>query len=327
MDYYSKSIKERYEMALKPMFFINQCSFNNKKCSSLKSVANFRYGSCIVFNKQKQGKKNLQISQTGQGTGLIFLLHLHHRNYHESDTTFGVKVIIHHPMVNPNTEEDGFIVSPGFETSISLRQTIYRRLPKPYKDHCVNYGAGTNSLATNKNECIRKCIQARNFETCGCIDQSLGVMDNLRHCNFTDIVESCCIDAVLKNMSHHSSSCSCPLPCSSVYYNEIVSKALLLGTNGSYYLEQYSNPEIIKFSIVRLNIFYSTLERYIYEQKPQWQETEIISYIGNELGLWLGLSLVVIFEVFEILMLVLKCIIAKLFSVLKNTTWCRNFKW
>ncbi|GBM21969.1 Acid-sensing ion channel 4 [Araneus ventricosus] len=325
IHYYSKDVKQRYEMGIQPSRFIKNCSFNNKICSTsdITNFTNFRYGNCIIFNKQKRGKELLRTSQIGHGNGLILELNMFHKMYTKMEHTLGLKVIIHHPMANPSAEDDGFIVSPGFETSVSLRQTIYRRLPKPYKDHCMNYGADKNNPVRNKNECIRRCIQVKNFENCRCIDQSLGVMNNLRQCNFTDVTESCCIDAVLKDMSLRSSSCSCPLPCISVNYNEIVSRALLQWSEADEtvnynldYLYEYVEPrfssrEDTKGSLVILNIFYSTLERYIYEQKPQWQEAEIISYIGNELGLWLGLSLVAIFELFEKLVLIIKYAVSK----------------
>ncbi|GBL99192.1 hypothetical protein AVEN_140661-1 [Araneus ventricosus] len=107
-------------------------------------------------------------------------------------------------MTNPNAEEGGFIASTGFEISVTLIQTIYRRIPKLYREDCMNYGTKKNNFVANKIECIRRRIQAKIFEKCRCIDPSLGVVKSLRQYNFTDVKDSCCIEAILNVISLHS---------------------------------------------------------------------------------------------------------------------------
>ncbi|GBN21124.1 Acid-sensing ion channel 4 [Araneus ventricosus] len=295
MEYYGLDEEERRKAGIPASEFMKSCSFNGKYCSTflLNNFTDFRYGNCITFNKQKLGRKPLRTTEIGAGSGLIFHLNLGYAFYEDIQNTFGAKLVVHHPEKAPSPEDDGLFVSPGFETSVSLKQTIDIRLPKPYRDHCMNYGLVANGFAKSKNECIRKCIQTKSYEKCGCIDQSLGVMNHLKQCDFRNALESCCLDEVLDSMSFHGTLCNCPLPCRSVYYNEKLSRALLIPKE-----TEFRGMET-KYGTVKLNVFYSSLERLTYEQQPKWEEPELLSYIGNELALWLGLSIIAVFEIFE----------------------------
>ncbi|XP_055951455.1 degenerin mec-10-like [Argiope bruennichi] len=230
MAYYAMDEKERHIFGMNPLMFMESCTFNGKFCSlaQLNFFTDFRYGNCITFNKKKQYMETLRTSEIGPGSGLNVYLNLYKFYYQAIQHTLGIKLIIHDPTEVPSTEDDGVFVGPGFEVLASLKQTINIRLPKPYQDHCVTYDSETKGFAKNKKECIRACIQAKSYETCGCVDQSLGVMNHLKQCDFRNVSESCCLDEVLDSMSHHGTVCSCPLPCFSVTYNEKISKSLLV---------------------------------------------------------------------------------------------------
>ncbi|GIX91888.1 FMRFamide-activated amiloride-sensitive sodium channel [Caerostris darwini] len=54
-----------------------------------------------------------------------------------------------------------------------------------------------------------------------------------------------------------------------------------------------------KSQVVKLKVFYQTLEESFYKQEPMFQESELFSQLGGQLGLWLGISLVALFECVE----------------------------
>ncbi|GBN28604.1 Degenerin-like protein asic-1 [Araneus ventricosus] len=314
MIYYGLDEEKRFELGIDPTRFLEICSFNRRICSAsyLDLFMSFRYGNCITFNKRNEGMKPLLISETGYKSGLHMELNLNIDENLNTTHTIGAKIIIHEPTENPNPEEDGFIVSPGYEFTVSLKQTVYRRLSAPYKDHCFNYDSQGDNAMRSKNACIRTCIQRKNFENCGCIDQTLGVMSELKPCNFTNYTEACCLDKVLDIMSRNGPACNCNLPCRSIYYNEMMSKSRL---RSSEFCEVDSEGFPFCFHLrnhLKLNVYYSSLERHVYEQRAKWDPTELASFIGNELGLWLGLSLMIIFEILEICCL-LSLYIFKLF--------------
>ncbi|GFQ98977.1 acid-sensing ion channel 5 [Trichonephila clavata] len=276
---------------------LEECSFNGKSCSAIQFThfVSFRFGNCFTFNQKTQGKEPVQISNVGVGSGLILKLNLEIDRYIRISHTEGAIITIHSPEEIPNPEEDGLIASPKYETLISLRQTVVNRLPDPYKDQCLDYKAKKKEFV-NRNECIRTCIQDHNFAKCGCTEPTLKIRKNLKVCNLKNMTEICCLDNALYDLTQHEPVCDCPLPCSSVYYKEKVSRALL---NKKYFG---------KISDMKLNIFYESLERNMYEYRPKYNLSELLSYLGNIFGLWLGLSLVVVFELFEALLSCIKFI-------------------
>ncbi|GFS85668.1 amiloride-sensitive sodium channel subunit delta [Nephila pilipes] len=303
----------RFQLGHDPKHFVDDCSFNGRICSKfrLKDFINYRYGNCITFNERIQGIEPLQISETGFSSGLVMKLNIETCYYLPNTHTRGVRVVIHNPTEIPKPEEDGFNLSPGYETTISLRQQIIHRLPSPYKDHCIHYKAQENSTSNNKIECIRTCIQKYNFANCHCIDPTLTVVNNFKPCNLINETESCCLDDVLNVMVQNRTMCECPMPCTSIYYSEILSTARL--PSETLFVDENTDLfEIVKemrfrYESVRLNVFYSSLERHVYTQQPKFQQAELLSYLGNELALWLGLSLVAIAEFIEKLMLSTRC--------------------
>ncbi|GFT54865.1 acid-sensing ion channel 3 [Nephila pilipes] len=127
--------------------------------------------------------------------------------------SFGARVVIHDPNKTPSPEEQGFNVGPGNEISVSLRQRVMYRLPTPFRDHCVDYEKREGSSVRSQKDCVRTCIQTENFAKCGCIDQTLDVMNNLRHCTLTNQMQMCCLNDVLEKMSNSGPTCDCPEPC------------------------------------------------------------------------------------------------------------------
>ncbi|GIY83157.1 degenerin mec-10 [Caerostris extrusa] len=167
--YEKKGEVDRFLIGHMSSEFLVECSFEGKICPQkyIHVFINFRYGNCITINKKYQDKEHeiFRTSNTGVGSGLILKLNLETEYYLPSTHTVGAKVIIHDPSEDPNPEEEGYILTPGYENLISVRQTIVQRLPAPYKDHCTDYETEETASIKNKNECIRACIQGHNFCT------------------------------------------------------------------------------------------------------------------------------------------------------------------
>ncbi|GFS81299.1 uncharacterized protein NPIL_423751 [Nephila pilipes] len=105
-------------------------------------------------------------------------------------------------------------------------------------------------------------------------------------------------------MSNSGPICDCPQPCRSTSYNEILSRAIW--PSKAYILKDPFNFQYFRKGGVRLNIFYSSLERTVYKQKAKFEGFELLSFLGCELGLWLGLSLLGMFDVMERLPLIVR---------------------
>ncbi|XP_055925560.1 degenerin mec-10-like [Argiope bruennichi] len=315
LEYNQMSQKQRFERGHQTRDLLKDCFYEGKTCSKshFGFFQNFRYGNCIAFNRRSE--EPLLISRTGPDSGLTLNLKLESIYYLPTSETYGAKVVIHHPDEIPNPEEAGFAVSPGYETSIALKETDVHRLPAPYKDECLHYkGEDSVSFKRSKNSCIRACIQKQNFEECGCVDPTLSVLEDLKPCSLINETEVCCLNEVLNTMSLSRSTCGCPLPCLSVQYNGVLSRSklreetLFLDINRCKDIDPFRD---YKEENVRLKIFYSSLQIRVYQQLPRWEDWSFLSFIGNELALWLGISMAAVFQVFEKMTLFLKKIYLK----------------
>ena len=294
---------------------IRSCSFNGETCS-LEYFAYFqslKYGNCYSFNRfSVEDDTVIKTSITGIMSGLELTLNFDPDNYLPTTSSIGARVLIHDPRDDPNTEEDGVNISPGFETILAMKQRGVSRLPSPYKDHCVNYEENKEIEGNNRNECVKLCMQKENYARCSCIDPALTPFKQFRVCNLSDINETCCLNSALKSMSINGLPCKCPLPCTSTTYDVRLSTAIW--PSESNYFDSFCKEcsiekqsakadkhffQALRQKEARLKIYYSTLERPVYEQKAMFQDSELYSHLGGQLGLWLGLSIVAAFELIE----------------------------
>ncbi|GFQ81439.1 hypothetical protein TNCT_540921 [Trichonephila clavata] len=316
--YSALNSKERKKAGYKSEEFIKLCSFNGKSCSAedFTEFHNLRYGNCFTFNKFYQNKsKPLTISQSGDQSGLVLVLDLLYLYYLNISSTIGARIIIHDPKAGPSPEETGINIAAGYETSLALTQTVITRLPAPYRDHCSEYkNENIWPYHESLNKCVRNCIQDNSFEVCGCADPTLPSMTSQNLCNLTDKSEMCCLDDIFLLLLEGNRTCDCPLPCSTIRYGEKVSVARWPSASSFFTGEAKNtyyptNFRYFRRSQAKLKIFYSSLTQKNYVQRPMFHESEIYSHLGGDLGIWLGMSLMVTFEIFETVCLLVKLLI------------------
>ncbi|GBL82085.1 Degenerin mec-10 [Araneus ventricosus] len=151
---------------------IASCSFNFKSCEFRHSL-NMRYGNCYTFNPLNSiFQEVLMATSAGPINGLEMTLSVNPDQYLPISLTVGMRIAIHDPYDEPNPEDKGITIAPGYETHISLKQTEIRRLPAPFKDKCVFYGGEDEPLVKSRTLCVQDCIQEYNFARCGCADPS-----------------------------------------------------------------------------------------------------------------------------------------------------------
>ncbi|GFY37026.1 acid-sensing ion channel 1 [Trichonephila inaurata madagascariensis] len=313
-----KQVKRRfYGHQLKDL--IQSCSFRGKPYDKdqFSYFFNARYGNCFTFNScdddSYDPKEELAVTSTGRESGLELILNVEHEQYLPISHTIGGRIVIHNSL-NPDPEGSGISIIPGYETDILLQQTSILRLPAPYKDECVFYN--DDSSIKNQAACIESCLQDYNLVKCGCIEPEFQDLEynDLKKCDMKSSTDMCCLDGVLNYLAIHGTNCSCPLPCVTEKFTEHTTMATW--PSGAYFFRGGSNVtnkdwdslKSYRASHAKINIFFTTLEKIVYEQKPCFHESELLSHLGGELGLWLGLSIVAVFELLEVLFCFANCV-------------------
>ncbi|GIY16700.1 acid-sensing ion channel 1 [Caerostris darwini] len=296
--YFALDQDKHYRFGHKVDELVMNCSFNGKSCNStfFWRSWNFRYGNCYTINGSKQ-----MLTSAASSKGLELILHVKPKDYVSVSHTIGMRIVIHNPVDNADPEGNGINIFPGCETDISLSQTIIRRLPAPYKDKCVSYA--NNPFYQSQAQCMQHCIQEYNYKQCGCVEPSLPSKFPVKRCTVKNSTELCCLDAVINSLAIHGTECKCPLPCVTTYYNERLTMAKW--PSNAFFLKEMCKSagkdiKTYRKSHAKVRISFSTFAMVTYEQKPVFLESEIFSHLGGELGLWLGLSLIAVFELLEV---------------------------
>lgn len=290
--------QSRVEYGHQAKNFILSCYFDERPCNldNFEPSVSYLYGNCYTFNSLKL---KLNTSLYGPRGGLDVILDVEAYDYATFTPTSGVRVQIHDPYTLSDADNKGITISPGFETSIAVAKVVYARLPPPYKDGCVTYEQGDNQL-----KCAESCME--NFTLSQCFCSTLrNLREGIPNCDVTNPLVACC----LKRIFSEGYSCNCPVSCEEVEYKMQISSAVwparifyetqrrrLSRLNGTTYVPLY---EEMRESRLRLKVYYDSLDYMIYKQNPMYLSSELFSQIGGQMGLWLGLSLIFIFECLE----------------------------
>lgn len=295
-SFHSLDFDDRVKYGHNVKDFIHSCSFNGRLCSykDFKVSSSYTHGSCYTFNSATENKPALNMQFHGPSQALELIINLESDEYIPYTDAVGARVQIHNRHEEPYVEEDGLNLSPGFETSLALSKYSITRLPAPYKDMCKEYALGESI-----QKCQRECFNDLSVEFCSC---SL-VKDNskkFRPCNFTNPYEYCCLLEINKEECENR----CPLPCEETHY-KIKASSLVWPSKPYYdmYSEDFRTSDLsnlsfekVRTSWLKLKIYFDTLDHKTYQQKAMFQSSEVFSQIGGQLGLWLGLSLIFLFE-------------------------------
>lgn len=266
---------------------------------------NLQYGNCFTFNKDNgiDHRPKLTSHQLGSDFGLELILNVHADDYVNVTPSVGMRLVIHNPDEDPDPVESGVNISPGFEVHLAMTKSSLRRLPPPYRDRCLDYKGANNPLPFRSQlECVRNCTQSTSFTRCSCGDPFL-FTDFGKWCDLANSTEMACLDAVLDDMRKNGLPCYCPIACAIDFFKtEISSSAWKEKVN--------SSTKFMEHSKANLKVFFKDFETTIYSQTPMFTENEIISHVGGLFSLWLGLSVLTLYEFFEKAVILLKNLVS-----------------
>ncbi|XP_066300458.1 uncharacterized protein [Branchiostoma lanceolatum] len=287
--------------------FILQCTYDKKKCSldDFKVSQNSKYGNCFTFNHDQDNV--LETTKVGAGYGLKLTLNIEINEYigiFGQDP--GVKVTVHTPGSTPLPEVDALSAEPGKSTFIGLKRRVVNRQPHPY---------GNCSLSTKSNSlyggiytyetCKRSCLQKALIEECGCSDELLAINSTI--CSTLNETQECCRQRVRKEHENNKLACPCFQPCHEESHDVWVSSSSWPSeAYSAYVLEKIhtrsrsknlpTNLDSIRKNLVRLNLYYQNLNYQEIMDVPSFTEEALFSSLGGLLGLYIGLSVITVFE-------------------------------
>ena len=333
------SFEKRSKMSFSSSEFIFKCSFNYIPCDvqNFTEIFDKYYGKCFKFNPVTQNFK----------TGLIYGLNLILNVWFDESLDFfneniGALIRINNPSfrrINNSSfrsaeSELDVQLSVGHDTSILLDKRVEKRLKKPYskceyqEDSQDDYDSEFVKLLREKGiryslkYCLSNCYQKYLISLYNCTDaEEFSFYDNVHDCVSKKEVENI-IGAYYTFIDTKYKECLsvCPIECDK---NRIIatqtSSKMFSVRNKTKLLRFFENknytqltPDIIRNSLVKLQINYDSFSYTKMSEFPSKNLVSVISDIGGIIGLFLGMSLLSLVEIFEILIEIISIAVNKI---------------
>ena len=309
------------------------CSYNYEPCSVADFVWTFdrQMGNCYVFNSGN-GAELRKAAESGPDSGLMVDLYM---NFHEKLTLFNSFTSSRAAIVRLENSSylnvhylDGIRISPGMASFVSIDRTFKFVLSKPYSNCDLDLSAtptGTSyseifqkiyhsPYEYSQRMCFEQCIQQYLNEKCNCTDSSVVSLFEANECDIDDeCIENFYGSEV--NMSRFiQNNCRspCPLECNSTEFQAHVTFSQLVGDSYVHFISNRSNllaefvtrplnKDTARESIVQLNLFYNSLSYTVLSESPKMDLISLLAAIGGHMGLFLGISVLSLFELVEVL--------------------------
>ncbi|XP_029191656.2 acid-sensing ion channel 5-like isoform X1 [Acropora millepora] len=291
---YFQKYAQRIEEILVPTLCVFDSDVSNQ-CGTSDFISTATdWGMCYTFNGDPDNVKKSQIS--GHAGGLTLLLDAQTDDQTIGRLSEGFTVIIHR-QGESFSAWDGINISPGTYASINLHQQRIINLEDPYETKCKNKTLKSNPTYT-KVGCISECLAEKLVRTCQCRPAEYEA-PSLRSCAKLD---SSCLSQTTVNFE--PLTCDCPNPCRETRFTTEVhfsrfpdagSAAVLQADVGGVSFEHMRNNYIF------LRIAYNILGYELHEQKIAFGTESPPGETGRNMGLFLGCSLMTIFELADLL--------------------------
>ena len=315
------------------------CRFQNKACypENFTYFHSFDFGACFSFNSGLNSP--IQITkQAGEKYGLQLELFAGDPTKQVQNTYLnGFRIIVHNQSVDSFVQEDGQNIPVGRQFSISVQRNFINYLPLPYND-CIEENFNDfyqndliafiktfmNKTIYSQKYCQKVCTQLYAIKKCGCYDYSLPYIPNYKNDNLR--VYGCFSDQDLTCLQYNYNilfnnfieECDqfCLMECNPKYFSKL---ATMTSYPTTWYADQLLRSNVLKKTLTnnslnssilsftylqntvsKVNIFYQELIYTSITESPALLLSDLISFIGGNLGLFLGMSFLSLVEVIDI---------------------------
>jgi len=299
------------------------CYYNDTPCS----VDNFTSfdnldGKCFTFNGDTSNA--LFTTTPGSAHGLQLVLNTEQYEYFfgQADSV-GFKVYIHKQGDLPYLgEHEGFTVSPGVHTDVTLTFESYSYLEPPEGMCRRNLKLDYYEIYT-RQACLDECMTKFIVTSCGC--RQFYMPGDAPFCNANDVA-LCFLNA---SRDFKYTQCDCPLPCEipesykhelsysmypSQHYATLLERLGVLNNrtalpdfvltydseNNVTRLNGNGTLEFFRENFLKITFYFNQLTITKYTEVLEYQTFQYIADFGGHLGLFTGAGFLTFFEFMEV---------------------------
>ncbi|GMR55216.1 hypothetical protein PMAYCL1PPCAC_25411, partial [Pristionchus mayeri] len=305
------------------------CTYNVEPCNKTDwtPVKDPNFGMCYVYN----ANSSMVTTRAGPLYGLRVVMRTNQDLYLPWTEAAGIVVSIYNQSEIPYPEVLGYYAPPGTASSMGVRYVKTTRKGAPYGTCRVSKVADFAHYKGHYQveSCFRSCLQEQIIKKCGCYDPSYAYLGGpeTKSC-FGDGFDNSTWEATSDNLDcmeelYDSSATSfnmindcadCTPPCEVQTYMTTVSSAqwpsnefrpaecTAYNQTGQPWLlpsEDASEPKCLawyKKHTLLVEVYYERMNYQILSESAAYTVVNLISDIGNQMGLFLGMSLISILE-------------------------------
>ena len=234
----------------------------------------------------------------------------------------GLRLIVHNHSADPGYysggSKSGFILSPGFNHEIIIKRTFLTKLGLPF-NNCIK---NVTSLDSYDSDLYRYILESTKYQYTqrDCFDYCMGKELN-KYFNITNkidhwlnIYKAYKLDEFWDFYSRfvrgeNKKICTplCPLECDTIKYETSISFTKF---SENEFLALYEINGSVD-NLVSIEIYYEHLEYTRISQLPKMDLSDLISNIGSNLSLFIGISFLSFAEIIEILIEIIIILLEK----------------
>ncbi|KAK3096142.1 hypothetical protein FSP39_023666 [Pinctada imbricata] len=241
---------------------------------------------------------------------------------------YGARVVVHPQGTFPYPHDQGFFISTATETNVALRLVSIERIGLPHG----NCSSGdtfktSHNLNYTRAVCLSVCEHNLMLERCDCysgkMEEILIMADQIKDYKLCKSKEEIrCQAEVEEDIRIRSTSCfdNCFSPCSEKQYVKSISQRQWPTEDYTTILIQNvcekksKHPAFVDYcrqllrqdarqrslQFLKLVVYYEDLNYESIEERPEIEVAQFVSDIGGAFGLWIGLSILSVFELFQL---------------------------
>ncbi|XP_022780330.1 acid-sensing ion channel 2-like isoform X1 [Stylophora pistillata] len=286
--------------------FTYYCTFATKEeCKSSDFFPNLiQGGRCFTFNSGENGTIVRNTSIEGSSGGLAVVLDVQMDEVTISEFSRGLRVIIHEQGEYLSMDTHGFNVFPGSHALVRMTSVHGHRLKSPYKSNCTERVL-PGIPHYSSEACITQCFANKTVEICGCRLAGVPLALKAPVCTFQ---HQYCLDKTRESFNPYH--CFCGLPCQAVGYRFQVSNSEFPDQGAAKILhERYGFNKSMEYqrrNLVFLQIGFQYQGYTVVKERASYGIESLLGDLGGNMGLFLGCSILTLFEFGDLLWKILK---------------------
>ncbi|XP_071035751.1 acid-sensing ion channel 4-A-like isoform X2 [Parasteatoda tepidariorum] len=299
---------------------VQSCIFNGEpKLKEEECRQNLRYsydpdyGNCYTIPAENKAGEILQAREADfwqEANDLSVLLDVESSESMEKKRYPGIIVTVHDRNSLPDVHTDGITIAGGSTYYLAIAKMTVLLLPLPYKTNCTNYEElpwdDDPKTRVTSRLCTVGCSQYLQRKTCdNYVTKNLSLFyEKLPYDQNTVTQEQVTCAAEVETSTRDYCRSICGLPCKDTVFEVSEVDTVLTDTEFyNHHIHSHMNRswEDKMKNLATVKIFYSTLEHKKYRHLPKYNTMELFSYLGGYSGVWLGFSLLTVYELIEII--------------------------